>query len=143
MKSKLEKLLYKLCSTEVKMLIDKIEAKPQVLGIGNDGRVYSSHNFVGILIGGSFTLRDRAALALMRLRVRRENTRVAILTAIFEGEMRDRSESVGDTVQAPMRVMTAQSMAKEAQRVLTKEMKATFDSHAKDYVDTARKQGVL
>ena len=99
--------------------------------------------FRSILQRGTFTIKDRAALALLRRRIKLENTRVAILETIFEGDMKDRSESVGDTVQAPMRVMTAQSMAKEAQRVLAKEMRDTFDSHAKDYVDTARKQGVL
>lgn len=85
MRKLIEKLAYKLSGTHVKILYDKLEENPHRVGIQN-GRAARLDRLVEIAEDGSFTFQERAALALLITRLRRENTKTKIMKTLLEGE---------------------------------------------------------
>ena len=141
MKPLLERLAYKLCCTEVKMLLDKIEERGQTLGVGNVP--VHRYGLVGIAKEGSFTVGERIALALMFRRHHRINTKSSIVQAIFEGDVKARGESVGEYV--PGETLSTRKITEQAMQILAKEMEGHKAIH-KSWTDTERQyreQGLL
>ena len=141
MKSKLEKLAYKLCSTEVKMLIDKIEEHPRSVPMRSDP--YPSHSYAAIVTDGAYSFRDRVALALAVRRIRLQTTKARIVEMIFEGQKEHEQVRNVAGPYVPGEPLSARKIAEQAQRVLEREMSKQYQLHLEAHVDVARKEGLL
>jgi len=132
MKRMIEKLAYKLCSTEVKMLIDKIEENPQLLNIKH---AMLSRGVVDLAHNGVYSFVDRVAIGTMTKRISRQNTRAAIVAAIFEGNVREQAEQAGAEAYIPgevigqrqrARAMEVNDITRYAQAILKNEMSKSY-----------------
>ncbi len=132
MKSAIEKLAYKLCSTEVKMLIDKIEENPQLLSIKH---AVLARGVVDLAHNGIYSFVDRVAIGTMTKRIYRQNTRAAIVAAIFEGNVREQAEQAGAEAYIPGEVIGQRQytntigvndITKYAQAILKDEMSKSY-----------------
>ena len=141
MKSKLEKLAYKLCSTEVKMLIDKIEEHPRVVSLLLGP--FPSHSYAAIVNDGSYSLRDRFALALAVRRIRVETTKARIVEMIFEGQQENeqvRNVAGSYTRQyIPGETLTTRKVTEQALQILEDGMK----KYPTQTAESLRQKGLL
>ena len=144
MKSIIEKLAYRFCSTEVKMLIDKLEGDPKAIWARRTP--LHSNGYVAIVDDGSYSFRDRVAIATATRRIRQQATKTRIVELIFEGEQKQGQYIPGETI--PQRMTNPTSMI--TPEGLTKQALAILDSQmAKDYktptqtAEALRQKGLL
>jgi hypothetical protein len=137
MKSKLEKLAYKLCSTEVKMLIDKIEEHPRVVSLLREP--FPSHSYSAIVSDGAYSFRDRVALALAVRRIRVETTKARIVEMIFEGQKEQEQVRYVGGPYVPGETLTTRKVTEQALKILEEGMKKYPTQTAEDL----RQRGLL
>lgn len=147
MKSIIEKLAYRFCSIEVKMLIDKLEGDPKAIWAR---RTLHSNGYVAIVDDGLYSFRDRVAIATAVRRIRRQATKTRIVELIFEGEEKQRSYVPGETITQrmtnPKSVLVPAGMREEAMKILEKEIDNQITKMYKPPTQTAealRQKGLL
>ena len=144
MKSIIEKLAYRFCSTEVKMLIDKLEGNPRALGMPRDP--YLSHSYAGIVNDGSYSFRDRVAIATATRRIRQQATKTRIVELIFEGEQKQGQYIPGETIPQrmtnPTSVLTTTDITREALKIIENEMSNVYKTPTQT-AEALRQKGLL
>lgn len=136
MRKLINKLAYKLSSTEVKMLIDKLEENGERISLNAyAGEFRASHGYLHIVNNGRFTLAERVALASTMNKLHRASTKMAIVETIF-----DRQESVSKEGMpyTPGETITTRKITEHAQRLLDKELAR---SYAKQYANVIKGAG--
>jgi hypothetical protein len=143
-KSIIEKLAYRFCSTEVKMLIDKLDENPKIIGLVREP--YSSHGFAAIANDGSYSFRDRVAIATAVRRIRQQATKTRIVELIFEGEEKQRSYIPGETITQrmtnPKSVFTTADMTSKALKILEGEIDK-MNKYPTQTAEAMRQKGLL
>lgn len=133
MKKLIRKLAYKLSSTEVKMLLDKLEENGERISLsGYAGELRASHGYLHIVNNGRFTLVERVALASTMNKLHRASTKMAIVETIF-----DRQEEKGMPY-TPGETITTRKITEHAQRLMDKEL---AKSYAKQYANVIKGVG--
>ena len=144
MKSIIEKLAYRFCSTEVKMLIDKLEGNPRALGMPRDP--YLSHSYAGIVNDGLYSFRDRVAIATAARRIRQQTTKTRIIELIFEGEQKQGQYIPGETIPQrmtnPSSVLTTTDITREALKIIENEMSNVYKTPTQT-AEALRQKGLL
>lgn len=147
MKSIIEKLAYRFCSTEVKMLIDKLEGDPKAIWAR---RTIHSSGYVAIVDDGLYSFRDRVAIATAVRRIRQQATKTRIVELIFEGEEKQRSYVPGETITQrmtnPSSVIVPSNMVGQALKILEGEIDNQITKMYKPPTQTAealRQKGLL
>lgn len=144
MKSIIEKLAYRFCSTEVKMLIDKLEGNPRALGMPRDP--YLSHSYAGIVNDGLYSFRDRVAIATAARRIRQQTTKTRIIELIFEGEQKQGQYIPGETIPQrmtnPSSVLTTANITREALKIIENEMSNAYKNPTQT-AEAMRQKGLL
>jgi hypothetical protein len=143
-KSIIEKLAYRFCSTEVKMLIDKLEGNPRALGMPRDP--YLSHSYAGIVNDGLYSFRDRVAIATAARRIRQQTTKTRIIELIFEGEQKQGQYIPGETIPQrmtnPTSVLTTTDITREALKIIENEMSNVYKTPTQT-AEALRQKGLL
>jgi len=143
-KSIIEKLAYRFCSTEVKMLIDKLEGNPRALGMPRDP--YLSHSYAGIVNDGLYSFRDRVAIATAARRIRQQTTKTRIIELIFEGEQKQGQYIPGETIPQrmtnPSSVLTTANITREALKIIENEMSNAYKNPTQT-AEAMRQKGLL
>jgi hypothetical protein len=143
-KSIIEKLAYRFCSTEVKMLIDKLEGNPRALGMPRDP--YLSHSYAGIVNDGLYSFRDRVAIATAARRIRQQTTKTRIIELIFEGEQKQGQYIPGETIPQrmtnPSSVLTTTDITREALKIIENEMSNVYKTPTQT-AEALRQKGLL
>lgn len=143
MKSIIEKLAYKFCSTEVKMLIDKLEGDPKAIWAR---RTLHSNGYVAIVDDGLYSFRDRVAIATAVRRIRRQATKTRIVELIFEGEEKQRSYIPGETITQrmtnPTSMITPEGLTKQALKIIENEMAGVYKTPTQT-AEAMRQKGLL
>jgi hypothetical protein len=143
-KSIIEKLAYGFCSTEVKMLIDKLEENPRSMPLSSDS--YPSHSYATIANDGSYSFRDRVAIATAVRRIRQQATKMRIVELIFEGEEKQRQYIPGETITqrmtSPTSMITAEGLTKQALKILESEMAKNYKNPTQT-AEAIRQKGLL
>jgi hypothetical protein len=128
MKSIIEKLAYKFCSTEVKMLIDKLEADPKAV-LARRTPIYLN-GYVAIVDDGLYSFRDRVAIATAVRRIRQQATKTRIVELIFEGEQKQGQYIPGETITQrktnPNSILTTNDITREALKIIENEMSNVY-----------------
>jgi len=142
-KSIIEKLAYKFCSTEVKMLIDKLEGDPKAIWAR---RTLHSNGYVAIVDDGLYSFRDRVAIATAVRRIRRQATKTRIVELIFEGEEKQRSYIPGETITQrmtnPTSMITPEGLTKQALKIIENEMAGVYKTPTQT-AEAMRQKGLL
>ena len=136
MRKLINKLAYKLSSTEVKMLIDKLEENGERISLSAYSReLHASHGYLHIVNNGRFSFVERVALASTMNKLHKNATKIAIVEAIF-----DRQESVlkEGMPYTPGETITTRKITEHAQRLLDKELAR---SYAKQYANVIKGAG--
>lgn len=145
MKSIIEKLAYKFCSTEVKMLIDKLEGDPKAIWARRTPLLHSN-GYVAIVDDGLYSFRDRVAIATAVRRIRQQATKTRIVELIFEGEEKQRSYIPGETITQrmtnPTSVLTTTDITREALKIIENEMSNVYKTPIQT-AEAMRQKGLL
>lgn len=129
MKKLIRKLAYKFSSTEVKMLIDKLEENGERISLsGYAGELRASHGYLHIVNNGRFSFAERVALASTMNKLHRASTKIAIVETIFD---REEEKSMPYT---PGETLTVRKITEQAQQILDKELARNY---AKQYKELA------
>jgi len=145
----IQKTTYKLCSTEVKMLIDKLEEHRDDLGLSVlSNRLSPSHGFMHIARAGKFTFMESIALASKLNEIHRAATKFSIVEAVFqskeEKEIRNRAQYKS---QMPSKIIGTQHIVEQAKGLLEKELAKSYNKQLNDHinvhVERACKDGLL
>lgn len=145
MRKTIQKFAYKLCSTEVKMLIDKLEENSSRIGLTVLGKeLRPSHGFLHITNTGKFSIVERIAIASKLNEIHRKATKLAIVETIFEGEARreNREANLGKPF-PPTKTITTRDISEQAHRILTQEIQKNYNAHINEHVEIARKEGLI
>ena len=152
MKKLVQKFAYHLCSTEVKMLLDKLEENGERIALSSftKDRVLS-HGYLHIVNNGRFSFAERVALATKMNELHRAATKIAIVESIFEGQREERKpyipgETIAQRMTNPTAMITPQGLTKQALQILADEMDKTILKEYKTPTQTAeamRQKGLL
>ena len=124
MKELIQKFAYHLCSTEVKMLLDKLEENGERIALSSFTKErLISHGYLNIVNNGRFSFAERVALATKMNELHRAATKIAIVESIFEGQREERKPYIpGETIAQRMTnstsVITSADVTKEALKIL-------------------------
>ena len=124
MKKLVQKFAYNLCSTEVKMLLDKLEENGERIALSSFTKErLISHCYLNIVNNGRFSFAERVALATKMNELHRAATKIAIVESIFEGQREERKPYIpGETIAQRMTnstsVITSADVTKEALKIL-------------------------
>lgn len=120
MKKLVQKFAYDLCSTEVKMLLDKLEENGERIALSSftKDRVLS-HGYLHIINHGRFSFAERLAIATKMNELHRAATKIAIVESIFDGQKEERKPYIpGETIAQRMTdatvMITPQGLTKQA-----------------------------
>jgi hypothetical protein len=142
-KSIIEKLAYRFCSTEVKMLIDKLEGDPKAIWAP---RTLHSSGYVAIVDDGLYSFRDRVAIATAVRRIRQQTTKTRIIELIFEGEQKQGQYIPGETIPQrmtnPTSVLTTTDITREALKIIENEMSNVYKTPIQT-AEALRQKGLL
>jgi hypothetical protein len=134
MKSKLEKLAYKLCSTEVKMLLDKLDAHKDEIGLTVlSKQLTPSHGYLHIVNTGKFSLAERIAVTSKVNEIHRFATKLKIVETIFEGEQR--AENRVTKMSGAGGVLSAAGIKTQALNTLEQEMAKSYNDALRSHID--------
>jgi hypothetical protein len=143
-KSIIEKLAYRFCSTEVKMLIDKLEGDPKAIWARRTP--LHSNGYVAIVDDGSYSFRDRVAIATATRRIRQQATKTRIVELIFEGEQKQGQYIPGETIPQrmtnPTSVLTTTDITREALKIIENEMSNVYKTPTQT-AEALRQKGLL
>lgn len=133
MKKLIRKLAYKLSSTEVKMLIDKLEENGEKISLSAYSReLHASHGYLHIVNNGRFSFAERVALASTMNKLHRASTKMAIVETIFDKkEEKSMPYTPGETI-------TTRKITEHAQQLIDKEI---AKSYAKQYANIIKGAG--
>jgi len=151
-KKLIRKLAYKFSSTEVKMLIDKLEENGERISLNAyAGEFRASHGYLHIVNNGRFSFAERVALASTMNKLHRASTKIAIIETLFEGKDRgSKSYIPGETISQrmtnPTSMITPEGVTKQALKILADEMEKDIHKAYKTPIQTAevmRQKGLL
>jgi hypothetical protein len=155
MKKLIQKVAYKLCSTEVKMLLDKLDEGKEKVGLTVLSKnLVPSHGYLHIVNTGKFSVPERIALAIKMNDIHRVATKMTIVETIFDGEQKAENHAAkmsGFRSQTtPQSIITTTAMKTQALKILEQEMdkdynnvlRAHIDEH-KDATGALRNKGLL
>lgn len=147
-KKLIQKFAYDLCSTEVKMLLDKLEENGERIALSSftKDRVLS-HGYLHIINHGRFSIAERLAIATKMNELHRAATKIAIVESIFDGQKDERKpyipgETIPQRMTNPTSMITSEGITKQALKILDSRM-------AKDYktptqtAEAMRQKGLL
>lgn len=144
MKSIIEKLAYRFCSTEVKMLIDKLEEDRKAIWARRTP--LHSNGYVAIVDDGLYSFRDRVAIATAVRRIRQQATKTRIVELIFEGEQKQGQYIPGETITQrmtnPKSVLTTTDITREALKIIENEMSNVYKTPTQT-AEAMRQKGLL
>jgi len=147
-KSIIEKLAYRFCSTEVKMLIDKLEEDRKAIWARRTP--LHSNGYVAIVDDGLYSFRDRVAIAIAVRRIRQQATKTRIVELIFEGEQKHGQYIPGETITHrmtnPNAIITTNDITRNALKILEGEIDNQISKMYKTPTQTAealRQKGLL
>ena len=152
MKKLVQKFAYHLCSTEVKMLLDKLEENGERIALSSFTKErLISHGYLNIVNNGRFSFAERVALATKMDELHRAATKIAIVESIFEGQREERKpyipgETIAQRMTNPTAMITPQGLTKQALQILADEMDKTILKEYKTPTQTAeamRQKGLL
>jgi hypothetical protein len=132
MKNLIQKTAYKLCSTEVKMLLDKLDESKERIGLTVLSKsIMPSHGYLHIVTTGKFSIPERIALAIKMNDIHRVATKMTIVETIFEGEQRAENRAAkmgGVTVGGTggSGVITTTDIKTQALKILEQEMSKDY-----------------
>ena len=119
-KKLIKKVVYDLCSTEVKMLLDKLEENGERIALSSftKDRVLS-HGYLHIINHGRFSIAERLAIATKMNELHRAATKIAIVEAIFDGQKEERKpyipgETIPQRMTNPTTMITPKGLTKQA-----------------------------
>jgi hypothetical protein len=143
-KSIIEKLAYRFCSTEVKMLIDKLEEDRKAIWARRTP--LHSNGYVAIVDDGLYSFRDRVAIATAVRRIRQQATKTRIVELIFEGEQKQGQYIPGETITQrktnPTSVLTTTDITREALKIIENEMSNVYKTPIQT-AEAMRQKGLL
>jgi hypothetical protein len=143
-KSIIEKLAYRFCSTEVKMLIDKLEEDRKAIWARRTP--LHSNGYVAIVDDGLYSFRDRVAIATAVRRIRQQATKTRIVELIFEGEQKQGQYIPGETITQrmtnPKSVLTTTDITREALKIIENEMSNVYKTPTQT-AEAMRQKGLL
>ena len=153
MKKLVQKFAYDLCSTEVKMLLDKLEENGERIALSSftKDRVLS-HGYLHIINHGRFSFAERLAIATKMNELHRAATKIAIVESIFEGKRGEKmpyvpGETIAQRMTNPTSVITSADVTREALKILADEMEKDIGKAlVKNPIQTAeamRQKGLL
>ena len=152
MKKLVQKFAYHLCSTEVKMLLDKLEENGERIALSSFTKErLISHGYLNIVNNGRFSFAERVALATKMDELHRAATKIAIVESIFEGQREEKmpyipGETIAQRMTNPTAMITPQGLTKQALQILADEMDKTILKEYKTPTQTAeamRQKGLL
>ena len=124
MKKLVQKFAYHLCSTEVKMLLDKLEENGERIALSSFTKErLISHGYLNIVNNGRFSFAERVALATKMDELHRAATKIAIVESIFEGQREEKmpyipGETIAQRMTNPTAMITPQGLTKQALQIL-------------------------
>ena len=124
MKKLVQKFAYHLCSTEVKMLLDKLEENGERIALSSFTKErLISHGYLNIVNNGRFSFAERVALATKMNELHRAATKIAIVESIFEGQREEKmpyipGETIAQRMTNPTAMITPQGLTKQALQIL-------------------------
>ena len=124
MRKIIQKTAYALCSTEVKMLLDKLEENGERIALSSFTKErLISHGYLNIVNNGRFSFAERVALATKMDELHRAATKIAIVESIFEGQREERKpyipgETIAQRMTNPTAMITPQGLTKQALQIL-------------------------
>ena len=148
MKELIQKFAYHLCSTEVKMLLDKLEENGERIALSSFTKErLISHGYLNIVNNGRFSFAERVALATKMNELHRAATKIAIVESIFEGQREERKpyipgETIAQRMTNPTAMITPQGLTKQALQILDSQTPKVY----KNPIQTAeamRQKGLL
>jgi hypothetical protein len=120
-KKLIKKVVYDLCSTEVKMLLDKIEeaGNAERIALSSFTKERLSHGYLHIVNNGRFSIAERLAIATKMNELHRAATKIAIVESIFEGQKEEKrpyipGETIGQRMASPTTMITSEGITKQA-----------------------------
>lgn len=151
MRKLIQKAAYDLCSTEVKMLLDKLEESGERIALSSFTKERLSHGLLHIINHGRFSIAERVAIATKMNELHRAATKIAIVEAIFEGQGKESKQYIsGETITQrmtnPTSMIIPEGLTKQALQVLADEMDKTILKEYKTPTQTAeamRRKGLL
>lgn len=152
MKKLVQKFAYKLSSTEVKMMLDKIEENGERIALSSFTKErLISHGLLNIVNNGRFSFVERVAIATKMNELHRAATKMAIVESIFEGQKEERKpyipgETIAQRMTNPTSVITTADVTREALKILADEMDNQIPKVYKNPTQTAeamRQKGLL
>lgn len=143
MKKLIYKTAYKLCSIEVKMLLDKLEEHKDDMGLTVLSKnLTPSHGYLHIVNTGKFTFPERIALASKMNDIHRLATKLSIVETIFEGNQRaeNRAAKMGGggmykSQTIPQSIITTTDMKTQALKILEQEMDKNYNNVLRAHID--------
>ena len=130
MKKLIYKTAYKLCSIEVKMLLDKLEEHKDDMGLTVLSKnLTPSHGYLHIVNTGKFTFPERIALTSKMNDIHRLATKLSIVETIFEGNQKQSKQH------APSKILTTAGITKQALQILEQEMGKNYNNALRSHID--------
>jgi hypothetical protein len=129
---------YKLCSTEVKMLLDKLDAHKDEIGLTVlSKQLTPSHGYLHIVNTGKFSLAERIAVTSKVNEIHRFATKLKIVETIFEGEQRaeNRVSKMGGYSQTAKSLLTSADIKTQALNILEQEMAKSYNDALRSHID--------
>jgi hypothetical protein len=143
MKKLIQKVAYKLCSTEVKMLLDKLDESKEKVGLTVLSKnLTPSHGYLHIVNTGKFSVPERIALAIKMNDIHRVATKMTIVETIFDGEQKAENHTAkmsGFRSQTtPQSIITTTDMKTQALKILEQEMDKDYNNVLRAHIDEHR-----
>lgn len=143
MKKLIYKTAYKLCSIEVKMLLDKLEEHKEQIGLSVLAKnLVPSHGYLHIVNTGKFSFAEVIAVTSKMNEIHRIATKLSIVETIFDANQRDenRAAKMGGggmykSQTIPQSIITTTDMKTQALKILEQEIDKNFNTALRSHID--------
>jgi len=125
---------YKLCSTEVKMLLDKLEEHKEQIGLTVLAKnLTPSHGYLHIVNTGKFSFAEVIAVTAKMNEIHRIATKLSIVETIFDANQR--AENRATKMSGAGGVLSAAGIKTQALNLLEQEMGKSYNDTLRAHID--------